>query len=80
MSDRQTYVDAFYRANGPCCAGCDWWRHVNSVAGECLKSQIIPGAERFAMLGGYGASLTAEAGHAVTTRDHLCGQFQDQEA
>lgn len=37
MSERQEYVDRFYWQNGPCCAGCDWWRHINSVAGECER-------------------------------------------
>ena len=30
----QAIVDKFYLDNGPCCAGCDWWRWHNSVAGE----------------------------------------------
>ena len=36
-TERQEYVDRFYWSNGPCCAGCDWWRHHNSVAGECTR-------------------------------------------
>lgn len=33
----QKAVDAFYWLTGPCCAGCDWWRHINSVAGSCER-------------------------------------------
>ena len=30
----QAILDQFYKERGPCCAGCDWWRWHNSVAGE----------------------------------------------
>jgi len=33
----QEHVDRFYFAHGPCCAGCDWWRHINSVGGMCER-------------------------------------------
>lgn len=37
-SVRQRYVDAYYWSqNRPCCAGCDWWRHINSVGGVCNR-------------------------------------------
>lgn len=76
--DIQEAVDAFYHAAGrPCCAGCDWWRHLNSVAGLCTLSPPIPGGERGAMLGLHGSSLNPGAGHAMTPRGHLCGQFRD---
>jgi hypothetical protein len=75
---RQESIDAFYCANGPCCAGCDWWRSINSVAGECSRSAPMAGDERFAMLGVQGASLKPGAGHAMTPRGHLCGEFKDE--
>lgn len=41
MSDRQELLDKFYFAHGPSCAGCDWWRSLNSRVGECLKSAPV---------------------------------------
>lgn len=73
----QANVDAFYKANGPCCAGCDWWRWYNALAGECTRSAPVPGAERFAMMGIEGSSLTPGAGHVMTPREHVCGEFKD---
>lgn len=73
----QAIVDAFYRKHGPCCAGCDWWRWHNSVAGECNRSAPVSGAERFAMLGVTYSSLPLGAGHIMTLRDHVCGEFKD---
>ncbi len=71
-------VDRFYFAHGaPCCAGCDWWQYLNSVAGECRASAPVAAAERFAMIGISGCSLSADAGHVITPRDHSCGQFRD---
>jgi hypothetical protein len=75
---RQERLDAFYFSNGPCCAGCDWWRSVNSLVGECRRSAPMAGAERFAMLGIAGASLKVGAGHALTRRDYVCGEFKDE--
>ena len=71
-------LDRFYTQNGPCCAGCDWWSHYNSLAGECRKSAPVPGVQRAAMLGAYGSSLSPEAGHIMTLRDHHCGDFEDE--
>lgn len=42
-----------------------------------LKSAPVSGEERWAMLGMYGSSLNAGAGHIATTRDHHCGDFKD---
>lgn len=75
--DRQVVIDRFYRDHGPCCAGCDWWRHYNSVAGECIKSAPVSGAERIAMLGIENPSTEPGAGHIITPRDHVCGEFED---
>lgn len=74
----QQLVDAFYAGHGPCCAGCDHWRWFNSVAGECHLAPPVAGADRVAMLGITGASMQIGAGHIMTRRDHLCGQFRDE--
>jgi len=36
-ANRQECVDRYYVLHGKCCAGCDWWRHINSVAGTCER-------------------------------------------
>lgn len=74
---RQAAIDAFYAAHGPCCAGCDWWRHYNSVVGDCIKSAPVAGQERMAMLGIAASSMAPGAGHVMTRRDHHCGEFRD---
>lgn len=74
----QARIDAFYAEHGPCCAGCDWWRWHNSVAGECIRTAPVSGIERFAMLGVRGSSLPPDAGHIMTPREHLCGEFKDE--
>lgn len=74
----QKHIDEFYAKHGPCCAGCDHWRWYNSHVGDCLKSRIVPGSERAAMLGIDGISLRVGAGHAMTTRDHVCALFEDK--
>lgn len=73
----QAILNAFHKANGPCCAGCDWWRWYNALAGECIRSAPVPGAERFAMLGIESSSLRPDAGHVMTPREHVCGEFKD---
>lgn len=74
----QEHVDTFYWSHGPCCAGCDWWRHFNSSVGECLKSAPACGLERWAMMGIEMSSIPLlGAGHVVTKRDHRCGDFID---
>lgn len=77
---RQASIDRFYASHGPCCAGCDWWRWHNSIAGECIRSAPVAGSERFGMLGITGSSLSLEAGHVMTPREHLCGEFKDDPA
>lgn len=77
-AETNAIVVAFYKANGPCCAGCDWWRFYNSLVGECIRTVPISGIQRFAMLGITGASLDAGAGHIATKRDHICGEFKDE--
>lgn len=82
MSERprlwQEHLDRFYFAHGKCCAGCDWWRSLSSLVGECTKSKIIGGMERWDMIGIDHCSLRLSAGHAVTMRDHVCGNFKDE--
>ncbi|SFB74746.1 hypothetical protein SAMN05216344_102219 [Polaromonas sp. OV174] len=74
----QEILDRLYMQNGPCCAGCDWWLHYNSLVGECRKSAPVPGSQRMAMLGMSGTSLAPEAGHIMTPREHHCGDFKDE--
>ena len=73
----QSFVDEFYKENGPCCAGCDWWRYHNSLVGECIKSAPVSGKERVSMLGIENTSMTPNSGHIITKRNHLCGDFID---
>ena len=73
----QEAIDRFYWRNGACCAGCDYWRSINSVAGECLKSAPVSGEGRADMLGIDKSSLRVSAGHALTPRGHVCGDFVD---
>jgi hypothetical protein len=74
--ERQFAVDAFYHEHGPCCAGCDHWRFINSSVGECRKSAPVSAQERWAMVGIH-SSLDAGAGHVMTPRHHHCGDFAD---
>lgn len=77
-SDRQEILDTYYFSHGPCCAGCDWWRHINSVAGECTRAAPVPSAERLSMLGITSFSHPPMAGHPLTPRSHRCGEFKDE--
>lgn len=77
QSETQQAIDAFYHAHGTCCAGCDWWRALNSIAGLCTRSAPVGAKQRVAMLGIEGCSLNAGAGHVLTLRDHVCGEFRD---
>lgn len=69
--------DRFYHEHGPCCAGCDWWQWHNSRVGECTRSAPVPGIQRVSMIGMTSPSLEPAAGHILTLRDHVCGQFED---
>ena len=77
-SETQELLDSFYFKNGPCCAGCDFWRHLNSLVGECIKSPPVSGDDRMAGLGITGCSRLIGAGHVVTRRDHWCRTFEDK--
>lgn len=78
MSDQQQEaVDAYYWRNGPCCAGCDWWRWIATTAGECTKAAPVSGHERAALLGMRGCSGITEAGWPLTLSKDGCGDFRD---
>lgn len=74
----QLCIDAFYKKHGPCCAGCDWWRWHNAVVGDCTRSAPVAGAERIALLGFTWTSMAPKAGHVMTLREHVCGEFKDE--
>lgn len=48
------------------------------MAGDCTKRAPVRDRTRFAMLNIHGSSLKPDAGHIVTPRDHLCGDFKDE--
>lgn len=73
----QNIIDKYYKKNGPCCAGCDWWRWHNSVVGECHKNAPVSANERHSMLGINSLSARGDAGHILTKREHICGDFID---
>lgn len=73
----QESLDRFYFRTGPCCAGCDWWRAISPVVGDCTRSAPVSGDHRWQMVGIRSCSLPTASGHVVTTRDHVCGEFRD---
>jgi hypothetical protein len=77
-NERQEHLDQFYFQHGPCCAGCDWWRHISSLIGDCTRSAPVSGSERADMLGISNPSRAFKAGHVVTPREHVCGDFKDE--
>lgn len=77
IDPQQVASDTFYWKHGPCCAGCDWWRRLNTMIGECTQSAPVSGRERMSMLGITVLSCNVDAGHIVTPRDHYCGEFAD---
>ncbi|KSV78960.1 hypothetical protein N182_18350 [Sinorhizobium sp. GL2] len=77
MADRQETLDRFFWKNGPCCAGCDWWRSISALVGDCTRSAPVSGAERMTMLGISHSSHRFESGHIITKREHHCGDFKD---
>lgn len=76
-AEQQESIDRFYWSRGACCAGCDWWKHLNSIVGECTRGQPVAEKDRWSMLGITNCSLTTGAGHIMTTREHYCGEFKD---
>jgi len=75
----QDFIDKFYQNHGPCCAGCDWWRWHNVLIGDCTKSAPVSVDERAGMLDMENLSLGLDAGHVITPRDHVCGDFVDSD-
>jgi hypothetical protein len=78
---RQEILDRIYVQNGPCCAGCDWWHHVNSLIGECHKSAPVSAEERYSIVQMDWHTWRfrdADAGHILTNREHHCGDFKDE--
>ena len=76
----QEAVDRFYVAHGPCCAGCDWWSHIGSLIGECRKSAPVSAEQRYSMVRmdwHTARFMEPDAGHILTNREHLCGDFKD---
>ncbi len=76
---KQQHIDRYYKNNGDCCAGCDWWRWHNTAVGDCTKSAPVSPEERYSMLGIDSCSLPLDAGHILTTRNHVCGDFIDSD-
>lgn len=74
----QRVIDTFYEKHGPCCAGCDWWRWYNSLVGDCTRSAPVSGEQRIAMIGIRSPSISPGAGHVMTPREHVCGEFKDE--
>lgn len=73
----QKVLDAFYFKTGPCCAGCDHWRHAGPTIGECTLSPPVSQEQRLGYLGITSCSMPESAGHVLTKRDDKCGQFRD---
>lgn len=72
----QEILDTFYFSKGPCCAGCDWWRHWNALTGECVRHAPRPAPEVHSCL--YFEGSNSAGGHPVTSRDYHCGDFKDE--
>jgi len=77
MDDLQERLDSFYFDNGPCCAGCDWWRAISSLVGSCTRAAIVSGEQRMDALGIQWSSARIRSGHPITERSYRCGEFKD---
>lgn len=73
----QIKADKFYMENGNCCSGCDHWRGMGGTIGECTNSKIMPWKDIMGFLGWENCTMNGKAGHAITRRDYVCGQFKD---
>lgn len=75
--NRQEFVDRFYAKHGPCCAGCDFWRWISPLVGECIR--FPPNQSHDAMKGlGFDFCSLPRSTANLTRRDHVCGEFRDQ--
>lgn len=72
----QQHVDAFYAKHGPCCAGCDFWRWINTRVGECIRMPPNQSHDAAAGLGFDFCSLPRSTSN-LTANSHLCGEFRD---
>lgn len=81
MSDETDRIqesnDRLYWKIGPCCAGCDHWETPGGHYGECKKSAPMSGFERYQGVGMKPIGWVPPAGHALTERNHSCGEFED---
>lgn len=73
----QERCDTFYWKNGRCCAGCDFWRSEAGDTGECTAAPPVSGEQVIRSMGIEWSSYTPPPGQPFTTRDHVCGAFQD---
>ncbi|MDR6511435.1 hypothetical protein J2792_002307 [Novosphingobium capsulatum] len=73
----QEWKDAFYWANGPCCAGCDHWACDMGKIGECTAAPPVSGDQVLKSLGIRSATIEAAPGQPFTEPSHVCGAFQD---
>ncbi len=76
--EEQREIDRFFWGSGPCCAGCDWWQHLNTLTVLCTKSAPIAGPDRVTMIGMENVSMQIAGGHPFTAREHRCGEFTDE--
>jgi len=76
--DLQEFHDRFYFERGPCCAGCDRWRSISGLIGECHARAPVSGHERYSAILGNPSPMPMPAGHILTYRDHHCGDFKDE--
>lgn len=74
----QRHVDAYADKFGPCCAGCDFWRWINTAVGECVRHAPDPSHDAAAGLGLHGVSL-GKSSTMLTKRDQWCGDFSDNQ-
>lgn len=72
----QEVVDEYYLKSGPCCAGCDYWRWVTSLVGECVRFSPNQSHDAAAGLGMDNCTLPRSTTN-LTKRERLCGEFVD---
>jgi len=78
MKTAAEIIKKFHTDNGDCCAGCDFWRFHNSVVGDCIKTSPVSSVDSLAAIGIESPSIDIGAGHVITQRDHVCGEFKNE--
>lgn len=76
-ADTQECLDRLYWKQGPCCAGCDHWRHLNALVGECCKEglpNLALGRRRMSLIRGLSNAIIR---NAITARHDHCVSFVD---